>query len=397
MSPHLRAGHSQTMKRPARAAAIVLVLVGCWGAALPTAAADQAALAALGRQLFFDPNLSATRSQSCATCHNPARAFTDPAENGVGGAASRGADGASLGDRNAPTLTYAAARPDFHALPDGNYIGGFFLDGRATRLELQAGMPLVDPREMALTGTAQLAARIRENTHYRRALDRAFGSHVGDTDDALALAAQRAIAAYERSAEFFAYDSRYDRYLAGEYELTPDEAIGRALFFSDLTNCRYCHLEDPDRVGAREPFTNHRFHNVGTPVNERLRATNGRGATYEDPGLAGNPAAAEDARNAGRFRVPTLRNVAVTAPYMHNGVFARLETAVLFYGRHLMIDGEASRNPETDRPWRPAEVPGTVDQELLRRGQPLDRQRAAQLTAFLRTLTDRRYEHLLSP
>lgn len=384
----------QTIRRT-RAAVTLLFVLGCSAAA--SAAADDAAVVDLGRRLFFDPNLSASRSQSCSTCHDPARAFTDPADNGVGGAASRGADGVSLGDRNAPTLTYAAARPEFHTLPDGGYEGGFFLDGRAASLELQAGMPLVDPREMALSGSAELAARIRENASYAQGLREHFGSRVNESDSALATAAQRAIAAYERSAEFFAYDSKYDRYLAGEYRLTSDEAIGRELFFSDLTNCRHCHLADPDRVQPREPFTNHRYHNVGTPVNARLRAANGRGATALDPGLSGNPMTAGDPREDGRFRVPTLRNVAVTSPYMHNGVFDRLETAVLFYGRHLMAASEASRNPETGLPWRPAEVPGTVDQALLRKGQPLDRQRAAQLTAFLRTLTDRRYEHLLAP
>jgi cytochrome c peroxidase len=372
------------------AAAALLILLGC------SAAADETALVELGRRLFFDPNLSATRNQSCGSCHDPARAFTDSADNGVGGAASLGADGASLGDRNAPTLTYAAARPDFHALPDGSYAGGYFLDGRAASLELQAGMPLVDPREMALSGTAELAARLRENASYEQGLREAFGSQANASDSTLALAAQRAIAAYERSAEFFTYDSKYDRYLSGEYRLSPDEAIGRELFFSDLTNCRHCHLADPNRVGPREPFTNHRYHNVGTPVNARLRAANGSGPAVVDRGLSGNPMAAGDPGQDGRFRVPTLRNVAVTSPYMHNGVFARLETAVLFYGRHLTVASEASRNPETGRPWRPAEVPATVDQVLLRKGQPLDRQRAAQLTAFLRTLTDRRYEHLLS-
>ena len=102
-----------------------------------------------------------------------------------------------------------------------------------------------------------------------------------------------------------------------------------------------------------------------------------------------------DPGQAGRFRVPSLRNVAVTGPYMHNGVFQKLETAILFYNRFLLGSEESLVNPETGRPWGPAEVPETIDEELLRGGQPLTEARVSYLVAFLETLTDARYEHLL--
>ena len=93
-------------------------------------------LADLGRMLFFDARLSAGENQSCATCHDPSRAFTDPRHNGVAGAVSLGSDGRSLGDRNAASLTYAARTPSFQKRADENYVGGFFHDGRAVSLGL---------------------------------------------------------------------------------------------------------------------------------------------------------------------------------------------------------------------------------------------------------------------
>ena len=95
---------------------------------------------------------------------------------------------------------------------------------------------------------------------------------------------------------------------------------------------------------------------------------------------------------AGKFRVPSLRNVAVTAPYMHNGLFQNLETAVAFYAKYTLRD---HRNPETGALWRPAEIPESVDLEILAGGQPIHPARIQHPTAFLKTLTDRRYEHLL--
>jgi cytochrome c peroxidase len=102
-----------------------------------------------------------------------------------------------------------------------------------------------------------------------------------------------------------------------------------------------------------------------------------------------------DSTQSGRFRVPSLRNVAVTGPYMHNGVFQELETAIVFYNRFLIATDESEINPETRQPWGSAEIPQTVDLDLLREGQPLTKQRVSQLVAFLKTLTDQRYEHLL--
>ncbi|HWK54079.1 MAG TPA: cytochrome-c peroxidase, partial [Hyphomicrobiales bacterium] len=123
--------------------ALAIACVGFW---LPLAQgaedlARQVQLEDLGRALFFDVNLSRDRTQSCATCHDPARAFTDWRDSGVNAAASLGDDQLSLGDRNAPTASYASLTPDFHRDAQGEYVGGQFWDGRAATLDAQAGGP----------------------------------------------------------------------------------------------------------------------------------------------------------------------------------------------------------------------------------------------------------------
>jgi cytochrome c peroxidase len=375
-----------------------------WSAAcLSTASADQQQLLVrFGQQLFFDVNLSATRNQSCASCHNPAYAYADPGADLTGGTVSVGADGVSLGTRNAPSLTYVAAAPAFQRLQSAEgghaWLGGYFLDGRAATLKAQTLQPILDPGEMAMPDQQTLASRIRENPVYLKILQQLDPAITRDNNsEALVSAAVNALVAFESSPEFFAYDSRYDRSLRGEYTMTADEAIGRELFFSDLTNCRHCHLLDTSSISPTEVFTSFRYYNIGTPPNFALQRNNGNAGLLLDPGLAGNPAVQADPMERGKFRVPGLRNVAVTAPYMHNGVFSELETAVAFYGRHLASNNITDYNPETGNPWQGAEIPETVETDLLNRGQPLDAIRVRQLVAFLKTLTDQRYEHLLQP
>ena len=205
----------------------------------------------------------------------------------------------------------------------------------------------------------------------------------------------KSLAAFEATELFAPFDSKYDRYLSGDYTMTEDEDLGRELFFSQLTSCSGCHaLAMHAPANPRETFTNYGYHNIGVPANEDLRARNGLGAAHRDLGLLANPAV-EDTSLAGKFKVPTLRNVAVTGPYMHNGVFKKLTTAIHFYGQYLVNNKYVMTNPETGKPWRRAESEHTLDLDLLKEGQPLSEERVAVLEAFLRTLTDRRYESLL--
>lgn len=369
---------------------IVIMLV-CISAVAAPAAED---LANLGRALFFDANLSANRSQSCGSCHDPGRAFADGRNNGVAGAASMGDDGKSLGDRNAPGTTYAFLIPDFHRNEKGDYVGGYFLDGRATTMVDQAAEPFVNPLEMALPDHAAVVMRVRENPNYVKSLERSFGDAVFADSNKAFRAITESIVAFEHTATFAAFDSKYDRYLRGEYELTEKEELGRALFFSQLINCSSCHLLDTREFYQGEHFSNHRYHNIGIPTNRELREKNGIGAAHRDLGLFENPQV-DDPALAGKFRVPSLRNVAVTGPYMHNGVFRDLRTAVLFYNRFLLSNPQSQINPETGEPWGEPEVAETVDLDLLRAGQPLADNHVDAVVAFLEALTDRRYESLL--
>lgn len=349
----------------------------------------------LGEALFFDVNLSKNRTQACATCHAPDYAFTDPRETIAGLAVSLGDDGKSIGDRNTPSAAYAALAPDFHFNAEGKPVGGLFWDGRAVTLAAQAEEPPLNPIEMGMPGKRAVVARLKENKDYIAAFEALFGTDVF-SDDAKAYAAMAgSIAAFERTDTFAPFDSKYDRSLRGEVQLSEKEELGRVLFFSNqFTNCSRCHKLKDFGGAERETFTNYQYHNIGTPANLAVRALNGTKSGHVDRGLMENPQAARGG-NAGKIRVPSLRNVAVTAPYMHNGVFKDLPTVVKFYNKYNSKNPKHQIDPQTQRPWAAPEVAETISKEELEAGSALDSRRIDALVAFLKTLTDRRYEPLL--
>ena len=168
------------------------------------------------------------------------------------------------------------------------------------------------------------------------------------------------------------------------------------LFFSQqFTNCNLCHQLKSTPASAEETFSNYEYHNIGTPVNPAARAVNGVASDHVDRGLLDNHAV-DDPKQAGKFKVPTLRNVAVTGPYMHNGVFKDLRTVVLFYNKYNSRSAKRQINPESGENWRAPEVPENLSLKELETGPALDDRRIDALVAFMRTLTDRRYEHLLN-
>ena len=361
-------------------------------AALPVGAAGPLdTVEALGEALFFDTNLSANRTQACATCHDPESGFADPR-----GMASIGDDGASFGDRNAPTLTYAALTPEFGRNKDGRWHGGQFWEGRAARLEDQAGGPPLNPIEMGMPDKASVVDRLKENESYVAAFGSLYGEGTLDDADAGFAAMTAALAAFERTGQFQTFDSKYDRYLRGEAKLTSEELLGETLFFSQqFTNCNMCHQLN-ERPGAEgETFTNYQFFNIGVPRNPDLRALNGIGMDVLDAGLGAHPKLKEDGHR-GKFKVPTLRNVAVTAPYMHNGVFEDLRTVVLFYNKYNSVSEARQINPETGEPFGPPPVPETLAEVELTEGPALKDREIDAIVAFLKTLTDARYEHLMA-
>jgi len=353
----------------------------------------------LGKKLFFDTILSKDRTQSCSTCHNPENAFVDDRDNGVAGAGSLGDDGKSIGDRNAPTAAYAMFSPKFHFDSKNNeFVGGQFYDGREHTLKGQAGGPPTNPVEMGIPSKEFMAQRLENDINYNKEFKTIYGEDIfSDSDKTYEMMAQ-AIAAFETTEEFAPFDSKYDRYLKGEYDLTPLEDLGRTLFFSNNNNnCASCHVLKTED-SSNETFTNYKYHNIGVPQNKLLMEKNVVDPeTFVDHGLMQNPIVKE-LENAkeydGKIKVPTLRNIAVTGPYMHNGIFQDLTTVVKFYDKY--VNNEQTINPETNKPWASPEVAvGKADMKLLKKAKALNERKIKALVAFMNTLTDKRYEHLI--
>lgn len=386
-----------SVRRPVRAAAFSAVLFGALTASLaaPGSAgaqeADIPSVEELGKALFFDANLSSNRTQSCASCHNPESGFADPSRR----AASLGADGKSLGDRNAPTASYARFSPAFRIDKTGVAVGGQFHDGRAATLKDQAGGPPLNPGEMAMPSKEAVRDRLRENPRYVRAFAAFYGAGVLDDANKAYDAMTDSIARFESTNLFAPFDSKYDRHLRGEYKMTAEEELGMTLFFStQFTNCQICHKLNTLPASKDETFTNYQYFNIGVPANKALRDENGKGKRHVDHGLLENPGV-KGAAQDGKFKTPTLRNVAVTGPYLHNGVFQELETVVRFYNSYNSKSDAAKINPETGKPWGAPEVGKTLALKELETGPALDDRRVKALVAFLKTLTDARYEHLV--
>lgn len=369
-----------------------LALFAGLGNHAPARESDASDLAGLGKQLFFDTELSFNRTQSCATCHDPDHAFADPREGAAGRAVSQGDDGKSYTDRNAPTLTYAALTPAFHVDSKGRYKGGLFWDGRANDLVDLMAQPILNPAEMAMPDRETVIERLRSNPGYVRQFTELFGEGALDDVDRGFHNMSRALAAYLETPEFMPFDSKYDRWKRGEEKLTPQEEFGYVVFIT--WNCHLCHMVRKQGVTERETFTSYEYHNIGIPLNPAARAASGKGEGYVDVGLAARPGV-NDPKQAGKFRVPTLRNVAVTGPYMHNGIFEDLRTAVLFYNVYTSRLPQSRINPETGEEWGNPEVPVNLSLAELRQGLMLNDERVDALVAFMETLTDRRYEPLL--
>ena len=271
----------------------------------------------LGRRLFFERKLSSDGSTSCASCHNPDRAFTD------GHAVAEGVSG-QKGSRNTPTLVNRGA-----GLSQ-------FWDGRAASLEKQALEPLANPKEQNTSVDAVLFW-LRGNVAFRSEFPKVFNREVRAEDLA------NALASFVRTIR--SVDSRFDLYMKGEGEFSEEEKAG-LMIFRGKGGCFLCH--------AGQNFTDERFHNTGVAWREGRMVDQGRFAVTRK----------NDDRGA--FKSPTLREVAETAPYMHDGSLATLEEVVEYYDR----GGNA--NPH-------------LDSQIVRLGLSVEEKRS--LVAFLKTLS----------
>ncbi|WP_218132406.1 cytochrome-c peroxidase [Nitrosomonas sp. Nm33] len=322
----------------------------------------------LGHKIFFDTNLSNPPGQACSSCHDPKTAFSDP---DLDLPVSRGAVEGKTGTINAPIVMYTAFIPAFHFDSEESlFIGGQFLDGRETTLEEQAKKPFLNPDEMNNPDKASVIEKIR-NASYAAEFKLVFGQDALDDVDKAYDYVASALASFERSAILSPFTSKYDYYLAGAVKLSEQEERGLQLFEAkDKGNCAACHPSRP--IDGRPPlFTDFTYDNLGIPSNQKLLEA--KGADFVDIGLGKT---AKDDTDNGKFRVPTLRNIAKTAPYMHNGVFTSLREAVDFYNTRD-IDGK----------WPKPEIAATMNTEELG-NLGLSDQEVDDIVAFMRTLSD---------
>ncbi len=285
---------------------------------------------ALGEKLFFDPILSSDRSISCASCHKPGFAFADTARfsRGVGG---------QLTERNTPSAMNLAGR--IH----------LFWDGRAASLEVQALQPIAAPNEMNLP-IAEAVARLNNEPAYKSAFRRVFRlaeSRSAITEKHLA----DVLATYERTLE--TADTPYDHFINGDDGAMTAAAQRGRLLFIGKANCANCH--------AGEDFTADRFKNIGLFDGHKLT----------DPGRF---RVTNDSTQMGHFKVPGLRNVAVTPPYMHNGMFKTLREVLDYYNKpDAVVRGGHNRDLSLSAPLN------------------LNQNELDDLEAFLHALTDARF------
>ncbi|MBA2610966.1 MAG: c-type cytochrome [Bacteroidetes bacterium] len=326
----------------------------------------------LGKKIFFDKNLSNPIGQSCSSCHNSETGFSDLNHNMV----SEGAVEGLYGYRNAPGVSYAMfSMPLHYDYVDSTYVGGFFLDGRTNSLQEQASKPFFNKLEMNIESVSMLISKLKSADYLSL-----YKEVYGDLQDENTILKNMtdAIAAYERSSEVNPFTSKYDYYLKGQASLTAQETRGLKLFKDTLKGkCANCHLIDPDEETGKVLFTDFTYDNIGLPKNSNNpfytipTSYNPMGSSYIDNGLG---AFLNNSNFNGQFKVPSLRNVAVSAPYFHNGVFNTLEETVTFYNKR-------------DSLYKFPEVPATVNHKELG-ALKLNSQEEKDIVAFLKTLTD---------
>ena len=360
----------------AAAALAALALLAACGGGSPeggssSSGATLSAAAELGRQIFSDTALSVSGRQSCATCHAQAFAFAaDASASGPDHGLPVPLGGPAMdqpGLRNSPSLMYASYTPAFAFDADGNPVGGFFRDGRAATLAEQAALPFVTPFEMGNADAAAVVARLRTRP-YLASFEALYGSQVLGTPG---LALQRmaaALAAFEaESPAFHPFSSKYDYWLRGQARLDGRELNGLALFNDPAKgNCAACHPSVSGDGVTPALFTDFSYDNLGVPRNPAIPSNDAASApaytpadsrdgvhAYYDLGFCGplrDAGGMNLAGLCGQFKVPTLRDIALSAPYFHNGRFATLQEAVGFYVRR-------DTNPEQ---WYPTDAAGNV-------------------------------------
>ncbi len=298
-----RAPQTRASARPIGTPVQIKVPLGLPPVPLPADNPPTAETISLGRRLYYDPVLSVDGTVSCATCHGPEHGFSD------GKRVSNGVQN-QTGTRNSPTVLNSA------------YFDLQFWDGRAPSLEKQAEGPVQNPVEMAHT-LKGVETKLNADASYRQLFAAAFGPRPITYE-----MVEKSIASFERTV--IAANSPFDRWKYGHDESAVNDSVKRGfiVFTSDKkANCAACHLLGQDYA----LFTDNKFHNVGTGVHA---------GTFTD---AGRYAVTKNEGDRGAFKTPSLRNIALTAPYMHDGSLKNLKEVVDFY------IGGGNSNPHLDK------------------------------------------------
>jgi cytochrome c peroxidase len=307
------------------------------GVMAPEVPADNPTTAAkveLGKKLYFDTRLSTDGTVACATCHDPRKGFADgrpkPTSAGVGGA---------LGARNAPTVLNAA------------FLASQFWDGRAATLEDQAVQPMINPIEHGFEDDPAVVEKLRSLPEYPPLFEAAFGSKEIDMRRF-----GQAVASFERT--LISLDAPIDRFLAGDAKAISASAQRGWELYNGKARCNTCH----GRIDVLPLFTDDLFHNIGVGVKQvDFDAVSRKAAAAVAAGKSVDALALQDAeasalgrflvtretKDLGAFKTPQLRNVALTAPYMHDGSQATLREVIDFY------DKGGEPNPYLDGGMRP--------------------------------------------
>jgi cytochrome c peroxidase len=305
-------------------------------AAIPSDNPQMPEKIALGQKLFFDGRLSADSTVACASCHNPALAFTDgrPTSIGIYG---------HVGERNAPTILNAL------------YNTTQFWDGRVKTLEEQAALPIMNPIEMGQPSLEAAVAQVAAIGEYQQAFRGVFGRPPNGPD------LLRALAAYERTQ--LSFDAPFDHFIAGDTNAIDDAAKHGWELFNSRGRCNKCHALTEDQRDVTF-FTDHDFHNIGIGIirhnvvalarqaeqllNSGDTAAIDRAAIQTDMAALGRFLMTKKEPDTAAFKTPNLRNVLVTGPYLHDGSQETLWDVMDHYNK-----GDGVQNPYLDEDIQP--------------------------------------------
>jgi cytochrome c peroxidase len=333
----------------------------------------------LGKQLFFDPNLSQPSGQACKDCHEPAAGWADPNKSSP---TSAGNIPGLFGNRNSPSVAYASFSPDFHYdAARRSYVGGQFWDGRAKNVADQAKGPILNPLEMSEANMQSVIDAVKAGA-YADLFKKVWGANVFEETETAYGDLAASIAEYEKTSEVNSFSSKYDDVLRGAATLTDREKRGLDLF-NGKARCSKCHTSAADPASGKVLFTDFSYDNAGVPKNPQNKfytlgaKYNPAGKDFVDLGLGGQ---LKKRSENGKFKVPSLRNVALTAPYMHNGYFTVLKDVVRFYNTRDVASAG----------WPAPEVAENMNKQDMGNLKLTDSE-IEDIVAFLNTLTDTKF------